>query len=135
MRSRANGGFLGQSSSMLILDSVSLKIPEEPGGHAMVGKGSPHLPRPSYFTMESWGYLRPSHPFLLQEFQFYCPLCQGYPLLSLPEGSWWLSGPRSDTVPHHSIFKPWEQLPLLHSVYGNSTAKVSPPQGLVSSGM
>lgn len=40
MRSRANGGFLGQSSSTLILDSVSLKIPEEPGGHAMVGKGA-----------------------------------------------------------------------------------------------
>lgn len=100
---------------MLMLDSVSLKIPEEPGGHAnhIVGEGSLHLPR----------------------LILYCPLCQEYPLLPSPEGSWWLSGPRSGTGPHHSIFKRWEQLPLLRSVYENGTAKVSPLQGLVSSGM
>lgn len=55
MRSLANGHFLGQSSSMLMLNSVSLKIPEEPGGHVnhIVGEGSPHLPQPSYFPVPS----------------------------------------------------------------------------------
>lgn len=78
-----NGGVLGHSSSRLMLDSLSLKSPEDPGAHAITfGEGSSHLPPPSYFTVEGLGDLSPSHPFLLTGVSFYCPLCQERPLLS-----------------------------------------------------